>query len=424
MKKILIPITAAFLLAALSFGQTKMASAGNKFAGPGIDPDDETPDFADDFESYTNYDDMASNWTNGYFEHTGDGNEECCKPVDKSSVTEQNFNRFEIVADPDVSGSHGKCLRVDTASAYDSFTYLTMRDLMVKDFVLTYDFYHDLADQQYDTNWFGIMSRKPVDGRYNGVSNVLVTHTFSGGTNSDMVPYRCVETSFGAIPDGKRTKGDIFSVEGWVTMKLECKSVEVEGKTVTNYSFYGNDTFIGGCQISQASSQIYGLVSFAACVSVGYIDNVYLENLDEVPYTPAPIEDYTPTVPTETLNYTRGQDLEVTVDLKGQAFTSLKQGTTLLLPNEDFVLAETLTLKDSFLSTLSKGNKSFLLTTAGGSAMFTVKIPEKVDPTPTPEPTPTPSKSGCGSSIVAASALISLVAVAGVALVAGKKKQK
>ena len=82
------------------------------------------------------------------------------------------------------------------------------------------------------------------------------------------------------------------------------------------------------------------------------------------------------------------------------------------------------------------GQQTVTVTYEGFTATFNVTVNEKVtpvdpDPQPQPEPEPEveptpeqPSKKGCKSSVLAASALISILSIAGVALLTLKKKEK
>jgi len=67
----------------------------------------------------------------------------------------------------------------------------------------------------------------------------------------------------------------------------------------------------------------------------------------------------------------------------------------------------------------SAGTYKVKVTYAGCVVEYTITVKAKVSPEPEPEP----KKGGCGSSIIAASAIVSLIAVAGATLVLGKKKE-
>ena len=89
------------------------------------------------------------------------------------------------------------------------------------------------------------------------------------------------------------------------------------------------------------------------------------------------------------------------------------------------------------------GEQTLTVTYQGFTATFTVTVNEKVTPQPEPQPEPEqpdqggsgeqtpepdvmpkPEKKGCKSSVIATSALISILSIAGVALLALKKKEK
>ena len=96
----------------------------------------------------------------------------------------------------------------------------------------------------------------------------------------------------------------------------------------------------------------------------------------------------------------------------------------------------TITLKKEYLATLTNGEHRFYVSSSENDAgeyaelEFVLTVsgqatpePGPVDPGTDPEPQPQPAKKGCGGSIIAASGLISLVALCGFGLLIARKKQ-
>lgn len=400
---------------------------------------DKTPDFRDDFESYliTPTDgeptDMGTKWTNGWFEKTGDGNERACAP-----------DRFGIVADP--TNENNKVLHVDTATSGESFFYLTMKDLYVRDFRLTYKMY---AKNLTTTPWTGFNFRKPEDGRYNGVTNVMMTIRTWAANNFGAQCYRSVADSFMNVPlagpSGEYGEAgadssigynaenfpDIYkgAAETWLNIKIEAIG--------SDFKAYVNDQLLGQTTITKKTANNYGYVSLVSCVNDAYYDDIYLENLDTEPYNPGG-EDQgdhpAPTMETTTYDVKLGEACTVNVNLGGEAITSLKQAKNEVLSQYYTVDGNSLTISKDYLAKLGAGRWNFTLTTAGGTVGFVIGVTDSnpsssTDTSESKEPTGTddnkPSSNGCGGSIIGTSvaAVAALGAVIGVALVKLKKKE-
>lgn len=368
---------------------------------------DETPNFDEDFEAYTvngGAQQLEVKWTNSWYKKTGDFDEVGC-----------NGDKFDVVADP--ANPDNKVLYVDTKTSNESFWFLTMKDIYVKNFELTYDYYVGPNIVEADSPWFGITCRKPEDGRFNGVTNVqLLTRSWGPeGISADF--YRSVADSHspltatgdngeGAAP-GFRANGVDETTINSVWLRVKISVVDSE------FKIYINDRFIGMTSVNKPSALKYGYVSFVSCVHQTYIDNVHLENLDEEPYKEESKEDkptiQAPTMENTEYSYVSGQDLSVDVALYGEAVSEVKQAATVLLSKYYTVEGDKVVISKDFLSTLSAGRKAFVISTAGGNVMFYVTIPAAEQPTPEPSPTdpapgqttPDDSSSGCGGAIAA-----------------------
>jgi len=117
--------------------------------------------------------------------------------------------------------------------------------------------------------------------------------------------------------------------------------------------------------------------------------------------------------------YTLSGDVNIKVNTQGVLINEIKvDGKAIGGENYDLATDTTVVLKQKYVKTLAVGDHTVEVTTEGGSVSMKLTVKDT-----TPTPTPTPEKKGCGSSIIAASAVVSLVAIAGAALVLGKKKE-
>ena len=123
-------------------------------------------------------------------------------------------------------------------------------------------------------------------------------------------------------------------------------------------------------------------------------------------------------------------DLTYNLDTKGLDIQSVKvEGTALDAVNYSYANNQ-FTLKGSYLATLEIGVYNIEVITAGGNLVWTLTVQANNNPTPSGEegqgeqtPEEPAKKKGCGSSIVAASAMISLTALLGFGLLSIKRKK-
>ena len=391
---------------------------------------DDTPNFDEDFESYTvdgGGEQLGEKWTSSWYKKTGDFDEEGC--------SDKYFNVKQDPLNPE-----NKVLYIDTFTDNQSFWFLTLKDIYVKNFELSYKMY---VDYPGESPWFGITCRKPDDGRYNGVTNVQLLTRSWGADQISVDFYRCIGDSHTVLKaTGENNEGaPLGYVAGqydpnettlnrvWLNIKIRVVDHE--------FRIYINDQMIGMTNCNKASANKYGYVSFVSCVNKTYIDDVHLENLDTEPFVPEG-GSTTPTIQAPEMANTEyryeGNDLEVEVSLFGEAVTELKQAATVLLSKYYTVEGDKVIISKDFLSTLSEGRKAFLISTAGGSKMFYVTIPSQKteDPTPpvggdqTPDVNPgdqNPSEEpkGCNGSITAS---LAVLLVASVGVYALKRKEE
>lgn len=371
---------------------------------------DDTPNFDEDFESYTvdgGGQQLEGKWTNSWFKKTGDFDEEGC--------SDKYFSVKQDPLNPD-----NKVLYIDTKTDNLSFFFLTLKDIYVKNFELSYKMYIDYPG---DSPWFGITCRKPDDGRYNGVTNVQLLTRSWGENQMNVDFYRCIGDSHTVLKaTGENNEGDPTGYNAgqydpnettinkvWLNVKIR----------VVDYEFriYVNDQMIGMTYCNKPTANKYGYVSFVSCINKTYIDDVHLENLDTEPFVPEG-GSTTPTLKAPEMANTEyrfeGEDLTVDVSLFGEAVTELKQAANVLLSKHYTVEGDKLVISKDFLSTLSEGRKAFLISTAGGSKMFYVTIPaqkvEEEKPAPDVDPgeqnPPVDDANGCNGSITASLAVL------------------
>ena len=416
MKKIIASsiITLLFGLGlALPSSQASMAKADS-------DPDP-TPDFHEDFESYQvgDMDALSSKWTNAYFKHLGDGDEIATK------------DNFDVQADP--LDATNKCLYVHTYEKNESFFYNTMKDIYVKDFRLTYKYYQTATHNV--SPWAGFNFRKPDDGRYNGVTNVMMVLRAWTDANFGPQMYRSVADSMMNVemvgPTGEGPAIGLTDVDDGLTDRWLNIKIEAIGD---HFAFYVDDQMLGQATISKKTANQYGYVSIVSCVCDSYFDDIHLENLDEEPYNGGSGggqgETQAPTMEVKDYTFVDGQDLVVTCDTHGEAITSFRQGANEVLPQYYEVDGNQITISKDYLATLNGGKQYFIIQTAGGTVSFAITINKSSGGnTPAPQPEqggeeqPAPAKKGCGGSVIAASALLSIVSLTGAVLVLRKKRK-
>lgn len=394
---------------------------------------DTTPDFTCNFEQYSldqNGEQLKDQWTNGYFEKTGDLNEVAGSP-----------DKFKVMADP--KDATNKCLYIDTATSNESFFYLSMKDIFVKNFTLEYDY---MPVFYGGSPWAGINCRKPMDGRYNGVTNVMMNARLWDANSIGPDFYRSVDDSLVSVtPTGYDGTGPAKSYtsesEGyagvsntWLKLKFEVVDSE--------FSMSINGIGIAKAVITKKSALQYGYVSLTSCINKGYVDNIHLTNLDEEPYTPPTTSSSeagvsAPTMATTLYTINEGEDAVVSVDTYGEKITALKMGASEILTKYYTLSGTSLTISKDYLTTLGVGTYNFTLTTAGGTVGFKITIEatggettSSSEPATSSPETPIVSSGesasqggGCGGAI-GGTIGVSALAVAGIGFLAFKRKKK
>ena len=397
-----------------------MANAEGEVTDSSTSEEAPLPAFTEDFESYEidgGGAQLGTKWTNAWFRHSGDFDEGAC-----------DDSHFSIQADP--AGGEGKVLHIDTATKNESFFYLTIKDLQAKNFIITYDVYFEPSA---NTPWTGINCRKPVDGRYNGVTNVMMNSRLWSNANIGPDMYRSVDDSFAPVQmtgyDGTGSalgynaadypeEGDKV-VERWLHIK--CEVIDEKFK----YSI--NDHPLAMATINKKSALNKGFISFVSCVCKAYYDNVEVTVFD-VPGEDDSFssEEETAQAPTmEQTAYTvkEGEDLTVKVNTYGERITSLKMGAHEVLQKYFDLNGDTLTISKEYLSTLGEGTFNFVLTTNGGSVGFRVTI-QKEGQSPASSEGEGEKTGGNGCGGVIAGTFGAVLVLGGIASALEKKKKK
>ena len=218
-----------------------------------------------------------------------------------------------------------------------------------------------------------------------------------------------------------------------VTLKMRNTTKEVGGLTGNYYSISFND------------------VEYSELITANKLKTVFTEGNDcyfvtqtsgsQVAYSIKSINGKDPLssdlkpaslVPTTTdtdLEYTLGSeaDLKINVDTKGQAISSLKVGKKVIGAQNYSYADGVLIIKATALSKVAEGTQKITLETAFGSLSWNLIVKTSGGSSDTTDTTSETdgktSSGGCGGSIIATSAIVSTLALAGIGLVFYKKKQ-
>lgn len=218
-----------------------------------------------------------------------------------------------------------------------------------------------------------------------------------------------------------------------VTLKMRNTTKEVGGLTGNYYSISFND------------------VEYSELITANKLKTVFTEGNDcyfvtqtsgsQVAYSIKSINGKDPLssdlkpaslVPTTTdtdLEYTLGSeaDLKINVDTKGQDISSLKVGKKVIGAQNYSYADGVLTIKATALSKVAEGTQKITLETAFGSLSWNLIVKTSGGSSDTTDTTSETdgktSSGGCGGSIIATSAIVSTLALAGIGLVFYKKKQ-
>lgn len=119
-----------------------------------------------------------------------------------------------------------------------------------------------------------------------------------------------------------------------------------------------------------------------------------------------------------------GKDLSINLDTKGEMISSVKIGKKVVSSANYTYENNVLTIKASALSKLSEGEENVIVETAYGSLTWKLTVKTSGTTPVDPEPETPTNNNGCGGSIIATSAIVSTLALAGIGLVIYKKRER
>lgn len=132
------------------------------------------------------------------------------------------------------------------------------------------------------------------------------------------------------------------------------------------------------------------------------------------------VEDKKPTTTSTEATFVKGSESgkpSFNLDTKGLEISSVTVDGAAVAASNYTYSDNKFVLTNAYANTLAVGDHKIVVTTSGGSVEWTLHVVGNSDPEPTP------SKGGCGGSVIASSAILSLLAVAGLSLVLRKKEQ-
>lgn len=411
--------TACAAVMSLGMGMS-IVSAGAEDAGAYVGPN-----FFNDFQNYTTVEEdgydpkqLADDWGNGWFDGVGDGTlDAACDPG------EDNRN-WAIKTDP--KDPTNKALYINCIPMQGSFVYFSPKDensklISAKNFELSFDFL--LVQGLAANGWLGFTIHKTADTRYNGCNNIMLTTRFwNENSISSMIMRNLGMSGINVDPltEDRASTALNYScptnetiTSRWYTFKIVANG--------TQFDAYVDDIHIGGAEITKNPAKKFGFMSIVTCMTEVYIDNVRLVNNDteappveEEPVTPpAPVVEAPTLIGESVFNLDKGATsaLEIGVDVKGQTVTKLEMdGTT--VDAKFYTFADNkLTLTAPYVTGLANkvGERTFTITTAGGSVSFTLNVKAE-------EQTSTQKKEGCKSSIAGGSICAILMGFAALAI--------
>jgi len=135
----------------------------------------------------------------------------------------------------------------------------------------------------------------------------------------------------------------------------------------------------------------------------------------------ADAKDKTPTSTSKEATFVKGSEVgkpSFNLDTKDLAISSVTCDGNAVAASDYSYSNNKITFTNAFANSLAVGDHTIKVTTSGGSVQWTLHFVSGSDPEPEPEP----KKGGCGGSIIATSAIITVLAVAGIGLVLRKKE--
>ncbi len=327
--------------------------------------------FSDNFNSYTAYDSSAfrTKWTNGFLYNDGT----------QFNPVSCNADKFSITDDP-INSGHGKVLKMDTYTTGESYSWVSIKDLVTRKFTLEFDclYPHQPWADSNPTNppWFGVMVRRDREDRFTNTNGAMLIFSM---WDDNKIEYRPMESAAGAepilmVPEGTFVRNFSPITNSWHHYKI----VSDGAGSVYTFSAYIDNQLIGTTSDTAEFFQDAGYIAFINCVGINYFDNVTVVVNDSAP------DIYPPVIDTNSRNniyyLESGNDVVLNINYNGYDVESLTmtknssgQSVSTLVANSNYTVGtNTLTLKTSYLDTLASGSISYeyRLKTSGSDLTF------------------------------------------------------
>jgi len=333
--------------------------------------------FFDDFSSYSTYDNMKGNWSNGYFyyDDTHKLDQESCSPT---------YNSIG-----QVDATYGKSYHVDTFTNKTDFNYVTIAGQTPVRYELSYSFYYDhpLSLDEGNNPWFGICAHKidssynPRDSRYTDVNCALITIEVESDTTGDYRPYKnaykpsdMVDTQLGGSFTGDNCMKFSIPIRQWHVAKFKC-DMNKSGLAIYTLDIDGEE--VGRSMCDQALFNSAGSISIATTYMNMYIDNVKLVSFDSDPMADKP------SIDNATFTRFTGTEYPLNVNFNSSEVISLFDGNGKVVPSAKYeidYLNGKIYLNKDYVNSVDCGAHTYALSTTGGKSEFTLTIQDPNNP--------------------------------------------
>lgn len=350
-------------------------------------------------------------------------------------------NRYSIKQDP--TNPENKALYLNMTPFMESFFHITLKDgdgklIKVKNFELSF---RALVADSTDVSkapWFGVMSRKDIDTRYNGCTNVISAARLWADTAFSPEVQRNIAGSAAPAPKlmnedrSAEKSASVYLEEGekvfdkWHSYKLVVSD--------NKFDMYVDGQHLLGFDVTQNSANKHGYLSFVSCVTDLYLDDIVMVNTDTVAPddggdNPEPVDPPAPVAKAPVLTgesvfeieNSSSEALEIGLDLFDEELTKIERNNRVIMSkyysyDKD---RKILTLTSDYIAGISKndGDYECTVTTDGGTVTFKITVKT----TKTEESKTSEEKGGCKSS--ASGGVILLFASAASAILLKKKKR-
>ena len=430
MKKATLLILIIAIFASLSvIPATASAEDAASYAGPG---------FSENFDDYkletdANYDpkQIKNKFGNAYLD----------SPDETVGDASCQANRYSIKQDP--TNAENKVLYLNMTPFTESFFHITLKDengklIKVKNFELSFKVLVAESTDVGKAPWFGVMSRKDIDTRYNGCTNVVTAARLWADTAFSPEVQRNIAGA--AAPKPKLMNEDRSAEKSASVYLADDEKVFANWHTyklVANdnkFDMYVDGQHLLGIDVTQTSANKHGYLSLVSCVTDLYIDDIVMTNTDTVApddsgEEPDPVDPPAPVAKAPVLTGASTFEIEnsssdavkIGLDIFDEELTKIERNGRIIMSkyysyDKD---SKTLTITSEYIAGISKnaGVYEYKVVTEGGEVTFkiTVKAAKPAD-------TSSGEKGGCKSAASGAAALVFATAASAVLL--KKKKER